>query len=213
MVNAFTIKFDHNDTNKKMIEYLFYLFLYHDSMALYSGSYCSGDLPTLSYGYKKNAQVQITLSNLSSQTVFGLATQKELKKIQSLDSCFQYCNGKEHVFGLQHYFEINESFNFLIPSKSVLTPVFITCAYFLRTGISIKIQNGKNSLDYRYQNSMTFHIVFSTIFFIITIGYFIFYIFIITHSHSRYQIILLIYYLLIAIETLMPAIFFFTKYQ
>lgn len=135
--------------------------------------------PSMIYGFKKNSQVSLKISNLTTKIVFGLATDKEIKKLNSLDSCLQYCDGQEKLIQIQFFFNQEDtSVNFQIPSKSILTPFFISCEQVYRFNYEITIINGKNHLDYRFQSMMICLLVFTIIYFIsatfIIVFYFVF---------------------------------------
>ena len=60
----------------------------------------------LVYGFNQYAQVSLNISKLTAKTmVFGLATKKEIKFIESLKSCFEYCDGEKKII-------TNSIFNF-----------------------------------------------------------------------------------------------------
>lgn len=159
---------------------------------------------SLKYGFKKNANVFINISNATSQMVFGLATKKEIKKLESLKTCIQYCDGKDQVSKIQFSisnFTSSSSFNFIIPSKNILTPYSIACEQLYKFTIYLNIINGPNHLDYRHQNLMNCLLALFILFLVITIFILIYYLKTKTKSFS-YNFFLILFFLLTSIQFL-----------
>ena len=116
------------------------------------------------YGFKRNANVFLNISNTTSPMVFGFATKEEKKRLKSLSSSNEYCTGNEQLTDIQFFIEHNSSFNFQIPRQMILTPYSIPCTEMYKFHISLNINNGKNHLDYRYQNLQIASIVFFSLY-------------------------------------------------
>lgn len=147
-----------------MINLLFHLSLYQNTITSTSPTYFNA-INNMTYGFKRNSQVFINISDLSTPIVFGLGTNKEINDLKAKNTCYQYCQGSEKVSGIQYYIIENTSINFTVPTKSVLTPFSISCEEIYIYKISLNILNGNDHLDYRYQNIITINIVFTVLFF------------------------------------------------
>lgn len=182
---------------------------------LTSGSYKYYNYwPQLIYGFKKNADLFINISQLSSKSlVFGLATKRQINNLKYLKTMPRECASNLTFSFIQAYVERDSTITFLIqndttlnlqlPSKSTLMPFATTCNEFFSFNIKINIKNGSNHLDYRLQNTMICMLVFSILYFASTLFTFIFYIIYITRKQKRHILLCLILaLLLISILTL-----------
>lgn len=163
---------------------LFFLFIYQNTYKIPAPNY-TYTIPLLIYGFKKNAQVNIQITDLQTPIVYGLATTKEIKHVNSLGNCSQYCDNLEKFFTIQQFFTTNTSISFTIPKKSVLTPIFISCVQIYSFNIELHIVNGKNQLDYRFQDIMICLLVFCVIYFVISVIYIVHFIFLIKNKQEK----------------------------
>lgn len=166
------------------------------SMAMYYPSRLFRDyIPKFTYGYQKNANIFVEITNLSSPLILCLATKSEMKKLNTLSSILSHCDQKTKITDIQFNFPTNGSVNFTIPSKNVLTALFLSCEPLYKFNISMNIINGKYHLDYRLQDIMTCSLVFSIILYVIS-AIFIVYVLIsfLTNriKYDRYLIFLII---------------------
>lgn len=143
------------------------------SVAMYYPSSLFKDyIPKLTYGYNKNANVFVEITNLSSPLILCLATKSEMKKLNTLSSVLSYCDQETKITDIQFKFRTNGSVNFTIPSKSILNALFLSCEPLYKFELSMNIINGKYHLDYRLQDIMTSSLVFSIILYAATVIFF-----------------------------------------
>ena len=162
----------------------------------------------MEYGFKKDAQVSLRFSNLTSKIVFGFASKKIINHLKSLNSCLRYCDGQEKISDIQFFINTNDtSFNFTIPSKSFLTPYSISCDEVYKFNIELNILNTKNHLDFRIQAIMIFDLVFFVLFFLIAIISIVYLIFLKSENKISYLIIFSPMSLFIALHPLLSYVY------
>ncbi len=166
------------------------------SVEMYYPSHLFKDyIPKLVYGYNKNANILLKIANLSSPLILCLATESEMKKLNKLSSILSYCDSKTKITDIQFEFPTNGTVNFTIPSKSILTALFLSCEPLYKFNLSMNIINGKNHLDYRLQDAMTCSLVFSIILYFTTAVIFVYFLIsLLKHriKFDRYLIFLII---------------------
>ena len=153
----------------------FVLSIYKNVFYVKASEYISS-FPKMTYGYKKNTEVSLNISKITTQFVFGLAKKKEMKNINQLGSFFQYCDSHEKLSQIQFLIQNDTNLNFKIQEKNILTPFLISCDQLYKFELELEIKNGKNHLDYRCQNAMLFIYIFIFTligFFILLLLYFI----------------------------------------
>ena len=148
-----------------MINLILELFLYQNTIISTSPTYFNA-ISNMTYGFKRNSEVFINISELSTPIIFGLGTKQEIKELKRKNTCYQYCQGTEKISEIQYFIKENASIKFTLPTKSVLTPFSISCDEIYIYKLSINIFNGNNHLDYRYQNIIIIEIIFIVLFFI-----------------------------------------------
>lgn len=154
-----------------MIHLFFSLTLYQSYFSTFSKCL---SIWGLQYGFKKNANVFFKISNLSSNTILGLANQKEIKELISKNFYASNCNYNEKLTEIQFLFQNDTSQNFQISSKNILQLYTFSCAENYTFQLDFEILNGKNHLDYRYQDALIYTLVFTILYFIFAITFLVF---------------------------------------
>ena len=133
-----------------MIEYLlflsYYVFDYSKNATSYFQKY-----PFLEYGFKRGATYNFDFHYKQTEMVFGLATQKEIERIELLKNFRELCDGYQQLSKIQYLITKNYSINGIIPSKSILTPYSFTCDKNYSIEIGIEYFNTESHIDYRCQ--------------------------------------------------------------
>ena len=139
---------------------IFVFLSYYETIEYISTKNSLTTFPMLEYGFKKNAIISVNISKLSSPFLFGFATEKEIKKLKSLESGLQYCQGQTQIASYQFFIQEDSSINFLVHSKNILTPFFVLCENVVNCYTIFNFLNGNNRLDYRLQDLKTACLVF-----------------------------------------------------
>lgn len=130
-------------------------------------------LDELTYGFNKNANYELKFSNVQTQMIFGLATQKEMRKIEE-KSYQQLPCILNNYSKIQYLILFDSTISYHTEKKEVLTPYFYKCANYIHVTLDIEIDNGFNNLDYRLQNVLIFLIMITCITFIYLIVFSVF---------------------------------------
>lgn len=153
---------------------IFILLSIYEVSQYISGEHFFTSFPTLEYGFNKNADILLNISKLNSSLIFGFATKEEINHISSLPDLTYYCSNSielsEHCLKI----DFDQIFYFEISKKNILTPYIYSCSNVNQFNLTLEITNGKNNLDYRCQNAMIYSLVFSILYFIIGISFFIY---------------------------------------
>lgn len=132
----------------------------------------------LGYGFKKESFITLVINNSINEMIFGLATKDEIKYIESLGNDNYYCTGYDSLAEINYIFlsSVTGFVSLTIPTKRVLYPFSYECSGANDFTLSIHIENGKNSLDYRCQTAMIYSLVFSILYFVIGVSFLIYWI-------------------------------------
>ena len=139
---------------------------------------------SLTYSFNKNSKVFINISDISTQIIFGLATNKEINYLKSIRNTLQSCKSPATFQFIQNITYSHTTYHFLItrnptvinfecPSKKTLTPYAISCNSICSFDINVDFLNGKNHLDSRCQFMIPFTFISMIIFSISLVIYFI----------------------------------------
>lgn len=172
-----------------MIKIFLFLSYYDFNTSEDSHSYFH-DFKFLKYGFKKNANYIINFSSTPKCMVFGLATNKEIKKIKKFKDDQQYCSGLFEMSKIQ-YFVCNGSVVLgEISSSTILTPYAFTCETSYSLTSRFEYYNGPNHLDYRLQIFRYFTFIHLLLTMLLTIIFFIYFIYKSCHYECNIDLIL-----------------------
>lgn len=121
---------------------------------------------SMRYGFNKNSEITIKITNLTSPILFGLSTTKELKSMNAIETLYPYCHGETKLSEIQFLIINDTLLNFRIGKKNILTPFSISCSDIYGFIIEYNVTNGKYDLDYRYQEMITIEFIFIILFII-----------------------------------------------
>ncbi|KAK8845983.1 hypothetical protein M9Y10_020921 [Tritrichomonas musculus] len=153
-----------------MIFLLFFLQYYQIELRRNSPVYFQA-YPFLQYGFKKNSNYFFNFSGLTTEIIFGLATKSELKNINIHKNDPKYCQNHESLSKIQFAIFNDTEIEGKTSSKSVLTPYIFCCNETSSFTLGLNFSNGKSHLDYRCSNAIIYTLFFSAIFFIIFLGF------------------------------------------
>lgn len=161
----------------KILNYLFemfeFLLLLSYRIDVYEPYTFLTSLDELTYGFNKNAYYELKFSNIQTQMIFGLATQKEMRKIEEKSYPQLPCI-LNNFSKIQYLILFDSTISYHTEKKEVLTPYFYKCANYIQATLDIEIDNGFNNLDYRLQNVLIFLIMITCITFIYLIVFSVF---------------------------------------
>lgn len=135
-----------------MIQILFLLSVYRANIRV-KGPY--GVHSSLEFGFSKDGEYIMTLSNPSAPMVFGLATNYELDEnsilYYEMGSRPNVCHGNMPLSAVQRFVDFNETVTLrgATERKTVLTPFYYGCEEEYTFSVEIDFINGKSHLDYR----------------------------------------------------------------
>lgn len=172
-----------------MLQVLFVLSVFSSYLSKFSFSFFEY-YNNMTYGFNKNSQVSLNITNITSPFILGFATNKEKDQLTSLSNSMKTCSLQEKFTNIQFYIE-NDTFveNFLIQSKQVLTFYSFSCETRYSFIINLNINNVKYRYDYRLHTISVFLLAFSIIFFVAGAIFLIIYIIFREYKKKNHQYI------------------------
>ena len=149
---------------------IFVFLSYYETIEYISTKNSLTTFPMLEYGFKKNAILSFSISDVRIPGMsFGFGTRAEIKNLTSRRSII--CD--RNYSKIQYFFNLRIERNITIPSTGVLTPFALNCIKSNHFKLYLDFKNGKTHLDYRCQNAMIYSLVFSIIYFITGLSFLI----------------------------------------
>lgn len=162
----------------------------------------------LTYGFEKNAVIYYGFFSFETQMVFGLATNKELKEIESKGDSIEYCEGKHNLSKIQFFVVNRSAFTRNITKRMILTPYVFACNTSYNFQLELEYFNGKGHSDYRSQDAIIYTLFFASLIFIFEVLFIIYIIKVKEERKRGYHLLLHMYFCSIFIVLLFSSINF-----
>lgn len=145
-----------------MLQLFFFISYFHKNIRVKSEVYFKS-FNILEFGFYKNAKFSIQITNSTTLMVFGLATQKEIKKMNEKRYDIQYCQGKDKMATIQFFVNNSNPFTGNIPKQGILIPFIFSCNNRYTLDLELNYTNFNFHGDYRIQHAVIYTSVFSAV--------------------------------------------------